>query len=155
MKCLYNAFYRKWFYKHHLVASIPTPLSYEWRAEGPRWWLGSWVPAARPGCRNSGETLWVPPLTLLAMVGKVIVYWDVSACFTKEEISPKFKESVYVTHILSKLGQKQRQTHLSKGNFHNDITDFFFYYNYTLLWLLSEKLKLKPLNPFKRKNMEI
>lgn len=65
---------------------------------------------ARPGRWNSRETLWVPPLTLLVRVGKVIVYWGVFACFMKE--LPHSSESLCVSHLLSQDWGRNRDKHI-------------------------------------------
>lgn len=62
-----------------------------------------------------------------------------------------------MTATIPKLGQKQRYTHLSQGNFHDDYSDFFFFLLQLIpyLRLFSEKLNLNPRTPLRGNNRNI
>lgn len=151
MKRPYHAFYFKLLHKHHLVASILV-LSYKWRAEGPRGRLG--VKHLQGGLdAGAQEELSGCLRQPLGEDGRGDCVRGCVCLFHEGETSPE-RESMQASQIVPKLGQKQTQTHLSKGNFHPDRSDFFLFYVTTIPYWdpLLEKGKLKPRTPLRRKN---
>lgn len=102
------------------------------------WILAS---ATKAGRWNSGETLCVPPLTLLVMVGKVVVDWGVFACFMKE--LPRSSESLCMSHILSQnWGRNKDKNICQRAISKMTIRDFsFFMLQLYLTMTLLQKIK--------------
>ena len=120
MMRLYNAFHFKGLCnKHRPVASIPSSVL-GMESGGAQMVTRGQASAVRPRHQSPRGTLWAPPSGLSGRLGKVTVSWAVFAHFMKEETSPETSESVHGTHSGPYLGQKQRQTHLLKGHFHDD-----------------------------------
>lgn len=151
MKCLYNAFRFKRLYKHHLVASVPTPgLQMEsWGSQRMTWILAS---AAKAGRWNSGETLCEPPRPSWWWWGKWL--WTGVCLLVSWRNFPVVQRVCACRTSSPKTGAETKANTFVKGQFPRwpYATFLFLCYNYTSPWLFSKKLKLKPRTPLRGSN---